>query len=731
MTEKGTPAGPLDGVQVLEDGAGLAIAVAGLLLQELGASVARPAGAPAPEGPGRILHRRKQPASDPEHRYDVYLIGPGQEAPAQAGVVISFPDPPSEDLAGLSRAGSMLAEARSGLMWLQVGHREGPYCLAQPIVGLGAGILGALSAVSGLLSRARGAPQRWRSSASYGDGGLVMQTLSAAFLAQPATGTVRPRYRDPYSVSYSPIMRFQRASDGWVFIAAISAHMWHSLFCLIGHPELADDQELQAELPFNIADQARGEHLAALVGQWVAGLTVNEVVDVCVRHKIVAAPALSSRDFLRHPQAVANGLPTLVRDEQGEQLQAGGFLHCTPADQPAMQLGPLASIGAGPLYGVRVVDVSRAAAGPICGRVLADLGAEVVRIEDPAGETSRRVGLTFASNNRNKLSLGLDLHVPAGLELLARLTEQADVVLTNALPEATVRLRIDPPAVAARNPSACYVSVLGFGRRPPFGGRRVVDAAAQALSGQALAEGGGQEPVGCTGGFLDNGTGWLAALGCVASLYQRQTVGRAGTVEAALLNSSAFVQLLNMCDPPQPSPGLDTHRWGYSADQRLYQLLDCWICVAAQSRAERQAFAAVLASLQCEGGDSSVHGPAAAALAAALAGFSIAEATGVFSRAGFTAWTVVRTLEQAARAGDGDFVEVAQQPWGGVLETRLLPRYEGDERPAIRGAAVAPGSDDAQILARHGVSARHRDELIAVGALRSEPPAVAFYASTV
>jgi len=731
VSDTGGPAGPLAGVRVLEGNGGLAVAVAGLLLQELGAAVSRPADAPAPEGAGRILHRRKGTASDADGPYDIYLVGPGQEAPASARIVVSFPDAPSEDMAGLSRAGSMLAEARSGLMWLQVGHRDGPYCLAQPITGLGAGILGALSAVSGLLSQARGAPPPWRSSASYADGGLVMQTLSASFLAQPTPEAMRPRYRDAYSVSYSPIMRFHRARDGWVFIAAISAHMWHSLFPLIGHPELLEDGQLQAELPFNIADQARGEQLAALVGEWVSGRTVDEVVDLCVQHKIVAAPTLSSRDFLRHPQAVANGLPTLVRDGHGEQLQAGGFLQCTASDQAAVTLSPLASIGAGPLRGVRVVDASRAAAGPICGRVLADLGAEVVRIEDPAGETSRRVGLTFASNNRNKLSLGLDLHVPSALDLLATLTEQADVVLTNALPEAAERLGIAPSAVAARNPSACYVSVLGFGRRPPFGGRRVVDAAAQALSGQALAEGGGQEPVGCTGGFLDNGTGWLAALGCVATLFQRQTSGRAGTVEAALLNSSAFVQLLSMSDPPQPPSGLDTHRFGYAADQRLYQLRDGWICVAAQSNADRQAFAAVLADLHCEGGDPAVDGRTAASLAAALAGSSIAAAADVFSRAGFAAWAAVRTLEQAARAGDGDFVEVAQLPWGGVLETRLLPRYDGDERPPVRGAAGAPGSDDQQVLARHGVSAQLRDELIAAGALRSEPPAVAFHASTV
>ncbi len=98
--------------------------------------------------------------------------------------------------------------------------------------------------------------------------------------------------------------------------------------------------------------------------------------------------------------------------------------------------------------------------------MLADLGAEVVRVENPDGEHSRQVGLTFAANNRNKLSLGIDLTRPEGLDVLARITEQSDVVLTNALPEASARLGIDYATVAARNPASCHISILGFFRRP-------------------------------------------------------------------------------------------------------------------------------------------------------------------------------------------------------------------------------------------------------------------------
>jgi crotonobetainyl-CoA:carnitine CoA-transferase CaiB-like acyl-CoA transferase len=439
----------------------------------------------------------------------------------------------------------------------------------------------------------------WAGTVSDRDGALVMQKLSASFLSTPAAADTRPRYRDPYTVSFSPIMRFHRARDGWVFIAAVSRHMWHTLFGLMGHSDLLQDSELDAELPFNVADQAQGERLAA--------------------------PVLSGREFLVHPQAAANGLPVEVHDELGTQRQVGRFVQCTATEAAASPLGALADVAAGPLHGVRVIDVSRAAAGPICGRVLADLGAEVVRVEDPAGEYSRQVGLTFAANNRNKLSLGVDLTRPEGLDLLARLTEQSDVVLTNALPEASARLGIDYATMAARNPSASHISILGFGRRPPFGGRRVVDAAAQALA--------------------------------------------------------------------------------------------------------RRAFAAVLAAADVRDTGREVHGPAATALARALAELTVGGARELFGRAGFADWTVVRTLEEAARDGE-DFVGVPQKPWGFLRQPRLLPRYDGDQRPDVAGAAGAPGRDDAAVLRRYGLTSQY-EALLASGAMRREPGPTTLQASSV
>ncbi|HVB52117.1 MAG TPA: CoA transferase [Acidimicrobiales bacterium] len=740
---------PLRDVTVVEVGDSIGVSVAGFLLRELGATVTKVSThGDLGSDSSRIFNRAKTFVGFDgfsEFSPDLLLVDEGtpdsfvENFANEVRAVIRFRDEPG-DLEVLAPSETMLAEAASGIMWLQLGHRDGPFCLASPIAGLGAGILGALGAVSGLLRHARGVNGTWRSDVDYAKGALLFQSLSAAFMIDSSPQRkLPPRYRDPYCVSYSPLMRFHQVRDGWVFVAAVSSHMWKTLFGLMNRPDLLEDEELQAALPYNIANQRQGDDLARSVGNYLKNYDVDDIVQLLVDHKIVAAPVLSSAAFLRHPQASANGLPVDVVDAHGLQTQVGNFLAFSMATaDDADKLPALDASDVAPLEGIRVLDVSRAAAGPICGRVLADLGAEVVRVEDPEGESSRMVGLTFVANNRGKLSMGLDLTNDVGRDVLRRFTRVTNVVLTNALPAASVRLGIDWPTVADVNKNACHVSLLGFGRFAPFGGRRVVDAAAQALSGQALAEGGGQEPVGCSGGFLDNGAGWLAALGTVAVLYQQQVTGRSGSVEASLLNTSAFIQLHRLCSPELlPAPTLDADRLGYAADQRLYELSDKWICVAATSEEQRSAFSRAAQRLGFEtvGDDATASqradGPIACSLETAFKVLTLEEVARLFSDAGFDQWTQCFTLEERARSDSYHFQPVPQQPWGAVLEPRRMPEFVGQREITLRGAAEDPGLDDVTALGWLDAGDDEREALIVAGALRREPKPATLIASTV
>ncbi len=143
-----------------------------------------------------------------------------------------------------------------------------------------------------------------------------------------------------------------------------------------------------------------------------------------------------------------------------------------------------------PLDGVRVVDLSRVLAGPFCTALLADAGADVVKIESKAGEDSRHLGpfrdgesIYFNVLNRGKRSIALDLKDPEDREALLQLIEGADVVVENFRPGVTTRLGIDYEAAKARNPKIVYASISGFGQQGPMAGAAAYDLVVQALSG--------------------------------------------------------------------------------------------------------------------------------------------------------------------------------------------------------------------------------------------------------
>ena len=144
----------------------------------------------------------------------------------------------------------------------------------------------------------------------------------------------------------------------------------------------------------------------------------------------------------------------------------------------------------GPLAGMRVVDLTSMVSGPVAGAMLADQGAEVVKVEPTRGEQLRYLGPplnglppTFFSCNRGKQSLAVDLKQEAGKKILWRLVEQADVLLQNFRPGAMERMGFGEAAVRARNGRIVYVSISGFGETGPYADQRVYDPVIQALSG--------------------------------------------------------------------------------------------------------------------------------------------------------------------------------------------------------------------------------------------------------
>lgn len=198
----------------------------------------------------------------------------------------------------------------------------------------------------------------------------------------------------------------------------------------------------------------------------------------------------------------------------------------------------------GALDGYRIIEIAQVLSGPLATRILADQGADVIKVEPPTGDIVRHVGgidgLTpvFMSTNRNKRSLVLDLGSPDGLEALKRLVKTADVFVQNSRPGVAERLGVGADELRALNPRLIYASISGFGESGPYSGKRVYDPLIQAMSGLTDIQ---QGPDGRPGLIRlivpDKVTGLTAAQAITAALLARERTGEGQHIRLAMLDA--------------------------------------------------------------------------------------------------------------------------------------------------------------------------------------------------
>ena len=204
---------------------------------------------------------------------------------------------------------------------------------------------------------------------------------------------------------------------------------------------------------------------------------------------------------------------------------------------------------AGALAGFRILDFTQVIAGPLATRVLADQGADVIKVEPPTGDLLRHMGIvpglspTFATVNRSKRSLVLDLKKPGALGALKRLAATADVFVQNQRPGAAERIGAGPDALRAQNPRLVYVSISGFVETGPYAHKRVYDPIVQGMSGLCEIQGGAAGPPGLVRVIVpDKVTALTAAQNITAALLARERTGRGQHLRLSMLDAViAFV----------------------------------------------------------------------------------------------------------------------------------------------------------------------------------------------
>jgi crotonobetainyl-CoA:carnitine CoA-transferase CaiB-like acyl-CoA transferase len=249
--------------------------------------------------------------------------------------------------------------------------------------------------------------------------------------------------------------------------------------------------------------------------------------------------------------------------------------------------GPMSGV----LAGIRVLDFGRYIAGPYCAALLADLGADVIRIERREGGEDRwvapvtedGVGAMYLVMNRNKRAMTLDPSCPEGREIVRKLVATADVVVANLPPEVLRALALDLESLRRVKPDIILTTVTAFGAGGPWSHKHGFDGIGQVMCGSAYLTGTPEQPMRAAVAWVDCGTASLAAFGTLAALMAREKTGRGQKVEGALLRTAVAFNNPALVEQQviQPNRVATLNRGQTSAPSDLFRTKDGWIIAYA------------------------------------------------------------------------------------------------------------------------------------------------------
>lgn len=392
------------------------------------------------------------------------------------------------------------------------------------------------------------------------------------------------------------------------------------------------------------------------------------------------------------------------------------------------------------LTGLKVIELSHIMAGPVCGMMLADMGADVIKVEKiPGGDDTRRSvppeingeSAAFMIMNRNKRGIALDLKADAGKAVLKRLVEHSDVLIENFRKGTMDKLGLGYEVLAEINPALVYCEVSGFGRTGPYADRGGFDLIAQGMSGlmSITGEGPGRPPVKCGAPLTDITAGILAAMGVLGAYVERLKSGRGQRVDTSLFEAGithTFWQSA-IAFATGESPGAMGSAHPLNAPYQAFATADGWITIGAANQRNWEKLLDVLGAPQLQQDERFASNDARmrnlSELQRSLAGY--------FSKRSSEDW--LQRLEQAGvpagpilgvaevhrdpQAVARKMVQTVQHPVAGEVQTLGHPVKYSRTPASIRRAAPVYGQHGREVLAEIGYSKSEIDELLAQGVL--------------
>ncbi len=733
----------LDGIRVLELAQGMAAPVAAMLLAESGADVIKiepPGGDPTRAKSGFAVWNRSKRSVALDlgaeegktelarllESADVLIHDMGPKAAAAAGLddaalgarhpqlivcsVPAFPVPhPDADRV----AKDTLVLARAGILdEQQAVARDGPTFLRIPLCSIGAWHLAAAGVVARLIARERdgiGGPAH----TSLLQGALVPMTMHWASAERPSQGFARGMPKDAGD------SLFQCGDGLWIHLMANpdGSQLMQDVFAEMGEEGVRQANARHQAGQMGASHPNFGANVEALAKrprqEWLESLWASDVP---------VQPCLALGELYFDEQANLNDYVVAVEDpEWGSTRQPGHPYATVPSSRvkgPAPTLGQHSeevrseqrspgfevrgvSSGKPPLDGLKVLDFGNFLAGPLAPMLMADLGADVIKLEATTGDMMRHsVERVFSGCQRGKRGIALNLKHPDTRPVVEKLVQWADVVHHNLRYPAAKRLRIDYESLVEINPQLIYCHTSSYGPKGPRANWPGFDQLFQASSGwEYEGAGEGNRPMWHRFGMMDHQNALASLTATLLAIYHRARTGEPQFCSASLLGASILTTSETFVGPDAtlaPYPKLDTEQMGLSPFHRIFECSDKrWIAIVAESPLEQ---AGLLRATGVESPDE---------LEAAVGGIAQEPMLWLLAQEGVPAEPVHLNQQEAffAARGSADSDLVARYPhltWGEVTQIGSLWNMV-DLPPSLLRASPTLGQHSREICQEIGL----------------------------